>query len=231
MKNITSFENFVAPYASEEWVFLIKNYLHFKSFKKDDHIFSQGSPVTEVYFINSGKVKITSRFDVENERIMRLANEGSLLGHRAFYTNIFPVSAVALTDVEVTFIPKDIFVKFVKANPNFSLYLLEFISKDLHDTEERMKSMIHHEVIVRICNIIFMLIEAYGYDPINPQKLQYVLSRSDIANFAGTTYESVIRNLGKLEELKLIKLDNKSIIVPNEEALSEFVSASTQKAH
>lgn len=235
MKNKHSFENFVAQYASEEWIFLVKNYIQVKFFKKGDNIFTEGTPVTGVYFINYGKVKITSRYNIGSERIMRLANAGGLLGHRAFYTNTFPVSATPLTDVEVTYIPKDIFIKFVKANPSFSLYLLQFISKDLHDTEERMKSMIHHEVIVRICNIIFMLIDAYGYDLKDPKKLQYVLSRSDIASFAGTTYESVIRNLGKLEELKLIKLDNKSIIVPSEEALLEFVStstsASTQKVH
>lgn len=226
MKNTTPFENFVAHYASKEWILLIKNYLNLMSFNKDDHIFMQDDAVTGVYFINHGKVKITSRYNIENERILRLTNEGSLLGHRAFYTTNFPISAIALTDVEVTFIPKDIFIKFVKANPEFSLYLIEFISKDLHDTEERMKSMIHHEVIVRICNIIFMLIDAYGYDPKKPQKLQYVLSRADMANFAGTTYESVIRNLGKLEELKLLKLDNKAIVVPSEEALSKFISTS-----
>jgi CRP-like cAMP-binding protein len=179
MQTKPSFEHFVSQYASDEWLLLIKNYLSFKSFKQGSRIFNDGDIVTGVYFINLGKVKITSRYNLENERILRLSKKGELLGHRAFHSSTFPVSAIALTDVELTFIPKDIFVKFVKANPDFSLYLLEFMSKDLHDTEERMKSMIHHEVIVRIGKIICMLIEAYGYDFKIPNKLHYTLSQGN----------------------------------------------------
>ncbi len=225
------FENFVSAYASEEWVLLIKNYLTTKTFKKNTRIFNEGDPVTGIYFINSGKVKVTSRYSFENERIVRLSKKGTLLGHRAFYNSTYTISGIALTDVVVTFIPRDIFIKFLRANPDFSLFLLEFMAKDLHDSEERMKSMIHHEVIVRIGKIIFMLIEAYGYDSENPKKLHYTLSRSDMANLAGTTYETTIRNLSKLEELKLIILDNKSIIIPNDKALHKFISSANLKAN
>jgi CRP-like cAMP-binding protein len=75
-----------------------------------------------------------------------------------------------------------------------------------------------------------MLIEAYGYDSKNPHKLAYTLPRDDIANLVGTTYESVIRNLGKLDELKLIQLDNKSIIVPDENAIRKFIAKATIKS-
>ena len=214
MKNVkTSFIDFASHYASEEWILLIKNYLTTKSVKKDERIFNEGDPVTGIYFINSGKVKVTSRYDLENERIVRLSKAGHLLGHRSFYADKYTISAISLSAAEISFIPKDIFVKFIKANPDFALYILEFVIKDLHETEEKMKGIIHDEVIVRIAKIITMLIDSYGYDQTNMKKLQYTLPRSDMANFAGTTYESVIRNLGKLEELKLITLDNKNIII------------------
>ena len=79
-----------------------------------------------------------------------------------------------------------------------------------------MKSMIHNEVIIRAGILICMLIDAFGYDPKNPKKLNYTLARKDMANMAVTTYETIIRNLAKLEEMKVIKLTNVSgsVILP-----------------
>jgi CRP-like cAMP-binding protein len=229
MKKTINFDNFVSQYASEEWIFLIKNYLSLHSFKKNDRIFAQGDIVTGIYFINHGKVKVTSRYNLEDERILRLSKEGNILGHRSFYTENYSISATALTDTEVTFIPKDIFIKFLKGNPDFALHVLEFVINDLQATEERMKGIIHSEVIVRIANIICMLIDCFGIETKPPYKLKFTLSRDDIASYAATTYESVIRNLGKLDELNLIKLDNKSIIISDENALRKFIIDSAKK--
>lgn len=228
MKNTSSFESFLKEYANEEWILFLKKHNVLKTYKKGEAIFVEGGPVSGVYFINHGKIKIASLYESNHERIMRLSNVGDFVGHRALYTPTSPISATALVDSELIYIPKDIFIRFISANPNVALYLIEFISKDLHDTEERMKCMIHHEVIVRIANIICMLIDAYGFSNKDPKKLEYMLSRKDIASFAGTTYESVIRNLNNLEELKLIKIDKKNIIVPNEDALRKFISKSTR---
>lgn len=228
MKNLPNFEFFLAKYASEEWILLLKNHYKIKIYKKNEIIIAEGDPVQGVYFICRGKIKISSLYELDHERIMRLSNTGDLVGHRALYTPTSPISATALEDSELIYIPKDIFIRFISANPKFALFLIEFISKDLHDTEERMKSMIHHEVIVRIANLICMLIDAYGFSSKDPKKLEYMLSRKDIASFAGTTYESVIRNLNNLEELKLIKIDKKNLIIPSEDALRKFITKSTR---
>ena len=106
--------------------------------------------------------------------------------------------------------------------------MLDFISKELFDSEERMKSMIHNEVIVRMADIICMLVNAFGYDRNEKQKLNYTLSRKDFANIAGTTYETVIRTLVQLQKMKLIELDGKSIIVKRESDLRKLAGQKTK---
>ncbi len=219
---ISGFEKFFSAYCSPEWMFLLKNYLVVKNFKKDERIITEGDAVTGVYLINEGMVKIVSYFDKTNERILRLSNKGALFGHRGLYSNYYPISAIALSDTEVTFIPIDIFTILIKTNPDFSLFVITFILEDLRKTEVQMKYMIHGEVLARISIIICMLIDALGYDPEEPLRLNYTLSRKDIANIAGTTYESVIRNLTQLENKKLIKMDGKSFIISNEAELRKL---------
>lgn len=215
-QQVNAFETFLSAYCADEWMFLIKNYLKVKNFKKDQRILSEGDKVTGVYFINKGMVKIVSFFDEENERILRLANQGSLVGHRGLFSNYYPISAIALSDTEVTYLPMDIFTTLIKTNPNFGLFLIAFISEELRKADEQMKNMIHGEVITRITIIICMLIDAFGYDAKKKFRLNYTLSRKDIANIAGTTYESVIRNLTQLENKNIIEMDGKNFIITSE---------------
>ena len=221
-QSVNEFEKFLSAYCSEEWVFLLRNYLQVKSFKKDEHIFSQGDKVSGVYFINKGMVKVVSLFDETNERILRLANEGYIVGHRGLYSKYYPVSAIALCNTEMSFIPIDIFTKLIRTNPDFSLFMITFISEELRKADEQMKNMIHGEVIKRIAIIICMLIDAFGYDKKEKSRLNYTLSRKDIANIAGTTYESVIRNLTQLEIKKIIIMDGKNFIISKETELRKL---------
>lgn len=222
-KNI--FIEFIKKYCNEEWLPLIQNYVEVKTIPAKECIFSEQDPVLGIFFINYGKVKVVSNYGESSERILRLAQESEFLGHRAIARNSYSFSAVALTDVEVTFMPKDFFIKFFRANPDFSVYLINFISTELCDTEDRMKSILHNIVIVRIGVIFCMLIDVYGFENKESRKLAYTLSRTDIAGLAGTTYESVIRSIAKLEEMKLIKTDGKAIIIPKESNLREFVKS------
>jgi CRP-like cAMP-binding protein len=222
-KKIT-FEKFIAKYVSRDWLPLLKDYTSCHLYSKNDRIFSEGDKVNGVYFINNGKVKVVSHYNLENERILRLSSDMDLLGHRALNRKKYPISAIALVETEVTFIPIELFQKLIRTNPDFSLFVIDFLTQDLLTTEERMKSMIHNDVIIRIGTIICMLIDAFGYDEQVSNKLHFTLPRADMASFAGTSYESVIRNLAKLEKLKIISLENKSIIVLKEKNLRKLIS-------
>ncbi|MBC7714727.1 MAG: Crp/Fnr family transcriptional regulator [Rhizobacter sp.] len=219
-----SFEKFIVNYVSEEWIILLKKYLVEYKFAKGERVFIEGEPVNGIYFINSGKVKIVSNYD-KKERLLRLSSNGDLVGQRALSSTNYPVSATVLSDTYLTFIPIDIFKKIVRRNPDFAIYIIDFMAEDLKNTEELLKSMIHNDVVIRIGQIICMLIDAFGFDSKSSKKLAFTLSRSDMASFVGTTYESVIRNLSKLEELNYIELDKKAIIVKKEKDLRAFVSS------
>lgn len=207
---------------SPEWFIILKNFTTHMKFKKGEKIIHEGEKVKGFYFITLGKVKIVSSIDEDQERILRLSHTGNLMGHRAISADVYPISAIALTDVEATFIPVDVFMKMIRNNPDFAVYLVDFIAQDLRETEERMKSMIHNDVIVRIALILIMLVDSYGYDENVKNQLSFTLPRTDIANMAGTSYESVIRTLSKLEDMKLIKIERKNIVVLKEAALRKL---------
>jgi len=215
-------DNILYKYCSEEWHPIIDNSQVVYSFKKNEIIFSEGDPVKGIYFIISGKVKIFSVFDKTKLRIHRLAGDGKILGHRGFSAATYPVSAIALTDTVVSFFPTEIFRNLIKTNSTLSLYLIDYFSGQLRESEERMKSLMHSDVKHRMAKILFILIESFGFEP-GSDKLSYCLSRKDFAGMAGITYETTVRTLNHFHKKGLIKIEGKGIRILDLEGLKDYI--------
>jgi CRP-like cAMP-binding protein len=205
---------FINKYCSIEWKPLITHYKTSKDYTAGEKIFSEGDPVNGIFQIYTGKIKVVTSFNGEKERIVRLAKSEELLGHRGLGGKmIYPVTAIALENSQVTFIPIDIFYKTVKANPDLSFQLLMFYADEFKATEKRMKMMASMAAKEKVAVSIMTIINAFGFDSSDPTLLSFTPSRKDIASIAGTTYETVIRVLSNLEKSNIIDQKGKAIRV------------------
>lgn len=219
----THYKCFINKYCSPEWKPLITYYKTSSDYKAGEAIFNQGDNVEGIYQIYSGKIKVVSDHNTPNERIVRLAKSEELLGHRGIGGRMkYPVSAIALEDSQVTFIPIDIFNKTVKANPEFSFNLLMFFADEFKKSEMRMKIMSSMLAKEKVAMAILNIVNAFGFDENDPQLLAYTPTRKEIAAIAGTTYETVIRELSRLERSEIIIQVGKSIKVKNLEYLKSL---------
>jgi CRP-like cAMP-binding protein len=205
-------------YCSEEWHPLIEHYLRIESFSKNDPIIKVGQPVKGIKFIKTGMVKV----DIEEEskeKIIRIAAEGEILGHRGIGAESYSISAHALVDTEIYFIPKEIFTSLLKSNPELALWLINFLAKELRRAESETRNLVHLSVKQRIASALLYTAKVFGYSETQKGKLRFTLSRKDFASMVGTTYESVIRTITELQEEKLIDTKGKEIIIKSEKGL------------
>ena len=209
-------------YCSNEWLVIFDLNKQTISVNANEVIFKAGDPVKGIYLIEKGKVKVLSQMGEGNNRIIRLAGQDSILGHRGLHFKRYHISAETLENCVFTFIPIDIFTKLLKANPDMSLYLIHFLSEELKEAEERMKYLSILDPKKRVAIVLLKLAEVFGYSKANPKLLAFTLKRSDIANMANTTYETVIRSLAFLEEEGMIALVGKQVAINNEKKLKQF---------
>src|ERR1700743_2162335 len=65
--------------------------------KKGEILFTEGEPVTGVYFVYQGSMKVYNKWDKDKEHIIRFAKDGAILGHRGLGNDLrYPISAAAL---------------------------------------------------------------------------------------------------------------------------------------
>ena len=209
-------------YCSEEWMIIFETNKQEIKINANQTVFNDGDPVKGIYFIEKGKVKVLSKMGENNYHIIRLAGHDSILGHRGIHFKKYHIKAETLEDCIFTFIPINIFIKIIKANPDMAIYMINFLSQELREAEDRMKNLSILDPKKRIAIILIKLIEVFGYLDKKSNLLSFTLKRNDLANMANTTYETVIRALSYLSENGLIELVGKKISIKNEKKLREF---------
>jgi CRP/FNR family transcriptional regulator len=201
-----------------------------RAYKKGATIFAEGDAVREMAFINTGKVKIVSEFGPETSHVLRLAKDGDIVGLRAYgNNNIFPISAIALTESELTFIPITLFDEMLHASNKFCYYFMMLLGSELRESESHMRDFSRLEMLERVALAILINLKAFGYSREKQGVLDFTLSRTDYSNIAGTTYETVIRMLSELEREGYIELENKEIRIVNEKGLRDLLEAASMK--
>lgn len=213
-------DQLIDAYCSREWKLLLDQNKSSYSYQKKDLIFKESESVQNIHIIKKGKVKVFTGSGKNKEKILRLATDGQILGHRGLGENfVYPVSAVALTDAEIYTIPLSIFQDVLKANSEFCYNFMMFIAEELKRSERQMRLLTSMTVRQRVIKALAMNVEAFGFEQKNSDKLSHTLTRTEISQIAVTTYESVIRVLSDLDNEKLIHIEGKSIRIPDTEKL------------
>ncbi len=209
----------IEKYCTLEWRDFINFHSQKRLVKANESIFNIGEPVEGLFFIIEGKVKIIKQIPSGKTRIIRLASDGDIIGHRGFGgTWKYTITAIALEETNLLFVPKNIFDQTVKANPDFGFFMMMFFAEELRNTES-----LAHQCPVKnlVAAALHTNLSVFGLKE-NSDELSYTLSRKDIASMAGTTYESVVRSLAELQKEKIILIDKKSIHITNQEALFQL---------
>lgn len=191
--------------------------------KKGEVLFREGEPVTGVYFVYAGSVKVYKKWGEDKELIIRFAKNGAMVGHRGLGNNlVYPISAAALETTIVCFIDNKLFEATLKTNSGFASELLQFFAQELCESEKKMRNLVHMPVKNRVAEALLHLKELFGETEagfINTE-----LSRQDLASFTGATYETVFRMINELVKEKLITLSGKSIAIKNPRGLKKLTA-------
>lgn len=180
--------------------------------KKGDIIFEEGETINGIYCVKDGICKLTKLSPNGKDHIVKLIKKGELLGQRSLISDE-PVnlSAIALEDMEVCFIPKNEVMVFFDKNNQFSMNVMKTICGDLKEADDHMVNMAQKTVKERLAETLLYLQETFGKNDDNTLKVQ--LSRDELASMIGTATESCIRLLSDFNKLGLIELSGKKIIL------------------
>jgi len=188
-------------------------------FRKGDHLSKQGAFASYVLFVINGLAIQYIEGESSKNYNLRVIQPGEFVGLSAVFTkNTFNYSSVAITDCQVYLVEKAAIVTVVQQNGSFGFSLIKRYCEQNGNLFDTLRHLLYKQMNGRIANTLLYL---DGLKSENPEIFQ-LLSRKDLADFAGISTESCVKLLKIFEKDGLIALHEKDVTVLNQLGLLEI---------
>ena len=189
--------------------------------RKSQNVIIEGAPIHGVFFVYSGRVKVLNTGINGREQILRFAKDGEMLGQRGFSTQqYYPIGAVAIQDSVLCNFSNEVIKQMLLSIPQMAYDFMVFYAEELNRSETKVRKFAHMTVREKVIDALLYINRKFG------QKKGYLslpLSRKEIADFAGTTEEQVIRVISALKKDNLIVSDAKKLGIPDANLLKHEI--------
>jgi CRP/FNR family transcriptional regulator len=188
-------------------------------FRKEDNLTKQGAFASYILFIINGLAKQYIEGDGTKNYNLRIIRPGEFVGLSAvFHENIFNYSSVALTDCQVYLIEKEAIAKVVKQNGLFGFSIIKIYCEQNTNLLNTVRNLMYKQMNGRLADTLLYI------DSLKTETAEIfqLLSRKDLADFAGISTESTVKLLKTFEKEGLIELHEKDIRLVKHNALTEI---------
>lgn len=194
-----------------------------REWKKGSHVFMQDDPLENVYFIQSGRIKIYKSDVNGREQIVAIAKDGDMFPHVGFFRKGgYPAFSEVLERSTLVVVPIDQFEKVLIENPELCIKVFKVLGEKIVDLQERLESQILNNTYEQIIKLLVRLAKIHGQKMDNGfYLLKAEFTNKDLANMIGTTRETVSRTLTKLKKDQLIETDSSGNIIIDPDSLLE----------
>jgi CRP-like cAMP-binding protein len=189
--------------------------------KKGQSLFEEGETLNGIYCIKDGVCKLSKLSSNGKDQIIKLVKPGELLGQRSMISEESAnLSAVALEDMEVCFVPKAEILQFFTQNNDFSMDVMRTICGDLKEADDHMVNMAQKTVKQRLAETLLYLEDTFGSN--EDGTIRLLLSREELAGMIGTATESCIRLLSEFNKKGYIDIVGKKILLKDKTTLKKI---------
>tara|TARA_R110000765_G_scaffold266877_1_gene366079 strand:+ start:422 stop:1102 length:681 start_codon:yes stop_codon:yes gene_type:complete len=215
-------QNILSELPSQDSDFL-ENIMVDKKYRKDQPIFTEGTLPSGIFYLQEGKVKKYKMDNDGREQIIYIYNAGEFFGYSSVLSeSTYGDTTVAIENAIISFITIKDFNKILKDSSSFSRLLLKSLSHEFSVLANLMAVLSQRTVRERVALNLLILQDKYKVD--NIPNTYITLSRSDLANMAGTVVETLARVLHDFKHDKLISTDGRKIQLLNMESLIQVAN-------
>jgi len=188
-------------------------------FRKGDNLTKQGAFASYALFVIRGLAKQYIEGDSTKNYNLRIIQPGEFVGLSAvFNKNTFNYSSVAITNCQVFLVEKEAIKAVVKQNGEFGFNMIQRYCGQNANLFDTLRTVLYKQMNGRIAETLLYI---NSLKAANPDIFQ-LLSRKDIADFAGISTESTVKLLKSFEKDGLIELHEKDIVLVNYTEVQEI---------
>jgi CRP-like cAMP-binding protein len=184
----------------------LSNQSLYKSYSRSSYLFNVGDPVTHVYVIVKGTVKVGLNTSNDKTMIKEIAYGNDIIGENIMTgLNTRRLFAQVVMDAEAFKIPASYFKALLVQNKEFCESITKLLIEKMTELEERMSNFVFKKAQSRIIDFLKHLAQTKGLKiGLDEILINHGLSHKEIANITDTSRQTVARVLGDLKRQNII---------------------------
>jgi len=202
---------------------LLENSAEFITLRRFEVLFHKGDPCLHLFYVNAGVMKVSSHLNLGREVIRKICHPGMLLGEESLLGGQSHSSMAVSLDrqTHIVKINSSALKRLMTQNVNVSLMFLDYIGKRLKKSEDRLESIIAQDARTRVVNFLKDNALLYGSKVgFNELLLKHNFTQQDIADFTGTSRQTVTTILNDLKRANVIAMNRRRILIRNVDNLA-----------
>jgi CRP-like cAMP-binding protein len=167
-----------------------------RRYRLSEAVFEQGSLADRFYLLLHGRLRVTQVTPHGEQVVIRMVNPGDLFGiAKALERPDYPGTATAATDSVALFWPMAAWTGIVERHPPFAVNAMRTIGARLQEAHTRVRELSTEAVERRVGHAVLRLVQQSGRREAEGIRIDFPISRQDIAEMTGTTLHTVSRIL------------------------------------
>src|SRR5690349_15758437 len=174
------------------------------SFRKGEKIFSQGDPADSIYFVQTGRIKITVVSATGKEAVLAMPGPHDFFGEGALVKQTLRVSTAATLEPSTVFrVEKGAMLRSLHEQPDLSeKFMASLLTRNI-DMEEDLCDQLFNHSEKRLARVLLKLARLREPD-LQLDATVPVLSHETLAEMVGTTRSRITHFMNKFRTMGLI---------------------------
>jgi CRP/FNR family cyclic AMP-dependent transcriptional regulator len=195
-------------------------------YRKGSIIFAEGEPPQGVYLLCQGRAKLVLQLHRKQERIVRIAEPGEILGLSATIAGEpYEVSAETLTDSQMDFINRQDFLRLLQEQTDICFRAVQLLGQNLHVSYEQFRHF--DRAPSAAAKLAHLLLSWCGEaeETNDGVRLKLPLTHENIARLIGTSRETVTRTFGEFKAKQIVHLKGSTLFIRQKAELEKLSQA------
>lgn len=186
---------------------------------KGDVLFNIGDKFTSLYAVRTGCIKLTTGSDQGDEQILGFYLPGEIVGLDGIEKGVHNCTAVALDTSSLCTIAFNNLADVCTQLPALNEQMFRLMARELSHDNQLLLTVTKRNADGRIATFLLSLSTRFHRLGYSAHEFRLMMSRSEIGNYLGLTFETVSRCLSRFQKQGLISINYKYITILDMAAL------------
>lgn len=192
--------------------------------RKGVFLFHEGDFPEYIYLVRSGKVRLSKMTTDGKEISIHLKQKDELVGEVGLFNEmIISVTAEVIEEARLVRFDRFTLESLFRQNGEIAVAFMKWFARHTQSTQAKFRDLLLCGKKGALYSTLIRFSNSYGVKKEGGIYINVQLTNQDIANYTGTTRESVNRMLNDLKKSEVLSMDNGYFTIHNVAYLKEYL--------